>query len=58
MEPWSKADLHIHTTYSDGANSVVEIMEHIATRTDLRIIAITDHDTIAGALVARQEASA
>ena len=50
----SKADIHIHTTYSDGAADVAAILGHVAARTDLQVIAITDHDTIAGALQARQ----
>jgi predicted metal-dependent phosphoesterase TrpH len=53
---YSKADIHIHTTYSDGLASVAAILEHVARETDLRLIAITDHDTIAGALLARQVA--
>ncbi len=48
-----KADLHLHTSYSDGQPSVVELLDHIAARTDLTVIAITDHDTIAGAEVAQ-----
>ena len=55
---WSKADLHIHTTYSDGTASVASVLEHVATHTDLRMIAITDHDTITGALEARRLAPA
>lgn len=52
---WNKADLHIHTTYSDDATaSVEEILEYVATRTDLRVIAITDHDEIEGALKAQR----
>jgi predicted metal-dependent phosphoesterase TrpH len=53
----SKADLHIHTIHSDGTASVVALLEHVAARTDLRVIAITDHDTIAGALEARNLAA-
>lgn len=53
-QPWSKADLHIHTTYSDGYASVVDVLEHVATHTDLRLIAIADHDTIEGALEAHR----
>lgn len=41
-----KADLHIHTTHSDGAFSVAEI---IAMARNLDYIAITDHDTFSGA---------
>jgi hypothetical protein len=49
---YSKADLHLHTIYSDGTASVRALLEHVA-RTDLRVIAVTDHDTIAGALEAQ-----
>jgi predicted metal-dependent phosphoesterase TrpH len=45
----SKADLHIHTTASDGAATVPELLAYIAQKPDLRVIAITDHDSIAGA---------
>jgi len=45
----SKADLHIHTTASDGAATVPELLEYVAQKTNLRVIAITDHDSIAGA---------
>lgn len=52
---WNKADLHIHTTHSiDGTARVEEVLEHVATHTDLRVIAITDHDEINGALKARK----
>lgn len=56
--PWSKADIHIHTTCSDGTADVREVLEYVAHHTDLRVIAITDHDTIAGALEARRMADA
>ncbi|HEX9116844.1 MAG TPA: PHP domain-containing protein, partial [Anaerolineae bacterium] len=46
-----KADLHIHTTYSDGLGTVRAMLE-AASRTDLNVIAITDHDQIRGALEA------
>lgn len=50
---YSKADTHIHTTYSDGLLSPEDTVEIIARQTDLRVIAITDHDTAEGALVAQ-----
>lgn len=50
---YSKADIHIHTSYSDGLMTPEETVEFIATQTDLRVIAITDHDTTQGAILAR-----
>lgn len=52
-----KADLHIHTTASDGAlapNAVVRAAAHA----DFSLIAVTDHDTIAGLEEARAGALA
>lgn len=46
-----KADLHIHTTASDGRLSPAQVV-HAAAQTDLDVIAITDHDTIDGYLEA------
>ncbi len=49
------ADLHIHTVYShDGTCSVPAILKHVADRTDLHVIAITDHDTTRGVFEAMQ----
>jgi hypothetical protein len=51
----SKADLHIHTNYSkDAFPEVEEVLAYAASKTDLRVIAITDHDAIEGALKARR----
>jgi hypothetical protein len=50
---YSKADTHMHTTYSDGLMSPEATVEFIASQTDLRVIAITDHDTAEGAFVAQ-----
>lgn len=44
-----KADLHIHTTASDGLLDPRDVVEYAATQTDLDVIAITDHDTLEGA---------
>lgn len=38
-------DLHIHTSYSDGTDSVRELLEN-AERKKLEVISITDHDQI------------
>ena len=49
-----KADMHLHTLYSDGTASVQAVLDHVETRTDLDVIAITDHERIDGALRARE----
>lgn len=49
-----KADLHIHSNHSDGRPSIEEILDFVQNKTDLDVIAITDHDTIDGALHARE----
>lgn len=48
-----QADLHLHTTASDGVGTVEEVLAFAQQRTDLDVIAVTDHDTIEGALRAR-----
>ncbi|HMA37660.1 MAG TPA: PHP-associated domain-containing protein [Chloroflexia bacterium] len=47
------ADLHMHTCHSDGVPTVRALLDHVALHTRLDVIALTDHDTIAGALEAR-----
>lgn len=54
---WSKADLHIHSTQSDGLATPSEIVAYAATQTDLKIIAVTDHNTIEGGLRALDAAA-
>jgi hypothetical protein len=49
-----KADLHIHTRDGDGLDSVEAILEHVETRTDLDVVAITEHDSLETALRARE----
>lgn len=56
MQRISKADLHIHTLASDGTASVEEVLARVAT-SDLRVVAITDHDTIDGARQAQRLAA-
>lgn len=48
-----KADVHMHSTYSDGSATIEEILNHVERNTDLDVIAITDHDVIEGSLRAR-----
>jgi predicted metal-dependent phosphoesterase TrpH len=50
---WNRADLHLHTTYSDGSAAPAELLAHAA-RNDLRVIAVTDHDEIEGAFEAHK----
>jgi hypothetical protein len=47
MTTLSQIDLHLHTTCSDGTLSPQELVEEAARRR-LRVIAVTDHDSIAG----------
>ena len=49
---WSVADLHCHTDCSDGVVTSGEILE-IAKSRGIRVIAITDHDMVHGALGAQ-----
>lgn len=49
-----KADVHIHSVFSDGDEKIENILEYVERRTDLDVIAISDHDTIEGALKARE----
>lgn len=45
----NRADLHIHTTFSDGLLEPEDAINYAVTRTNLRVIAITDHNTLDGA---------
>src|SRR2546430_6404874 len=51
-----RADLHMHTTASDGWPSPQELVDY-ARATRLNVIAVTDHDTIEGALRAADHAA-
>ena len=50
-----RADLHLHTTASDGRYTAAQILD-LAHRSGLAAVAITDHDTMAGAIAARAAA--
>lgn len=49
-----KADMHIHTLYSDGTAGVRQVLDWVERETDLDLIAITDHERVDGALRARE----
>ena len=49
------ADLHVHTTHSDGVCSPGEVVR-AASGVGLAALAVTDHDTVSGVAVARPEA--
>lgn len=53
--PRTGADLHVHTTHSDGVCSPCEVV-NAAARAGLAAVAITDHDTVSALAVARPEA--
>lgn len=54
--PAGGADLHVHTTHSDGVCSPCEVVI-AAAGVGLSAVAITDHDTVSAAAVARPEAA-
>lgn len=43
----TKFDLHLHSNYSDGSDSVSDLLNNI-TKSGIKIFALTDHDTVAG----------
>lgn len=43
----AKGDFHLHSTYSDGRKTPAELAE-IAHRNGLRVMALTDHDSLEG----------
>src|SRR5947207_14379908 len=51
-----RADLHLHTTCSDGTYAPAQIVE-LARRCGLSALAITDHDTLAALPAARAAAA-
>ena len=50
-----RADLHVHTTHSDGNYTPAQVVE-LARRAGLAAVAVTDHDAVGGVAVARQAA--
>ncbi|PDW04380.1 CehA/McbA family metallohydrolase [Candidatus Viridilinea mediisalina] len=53
-QSYGMADLHLHTNYSsDGSTTVPELLARAAAL-NLQVVAVTDHDTIAGAREAQR----
>lgn len=52
-ERLGRADLHVHTLASDGTSGIDEILAFVEERTDLDVLAISDHERIDAAVAAR-----
>ena len=48
------ADLQVHTSFGDGMVDARAIFERVEATTDLDLLAVTDHDDVGGALLARE----
>lgn len=48
------ADLHIHTALGDGMAEIPELLDYVQQKTDLDVIAITEHDDLRAAFAARE----
>jgi predicted metal-dependent phosphoesterase TrpH len=48
-----RADLHVHTLASDGTSGIADILDFVERRTNLDVVAITDHERVDAALAAR-----
>jgi hypothetical protein len=49
-----RADLHIHTAIGDGMADIREVLDYVEEKTNLDVIAVTEHDNIKGAHAARE----
>src|SRR5947199_16171 len=49
-----KADLHLHTALGDGLPELPELLAYVEERTDLDVIAVTEHDQLAAATRLRE----
>jgi predicted metal-dependent phosphoesterase TrpH len=54
LEGWGRADLQIHSDAGDGMASAEEIFDLVERRAEFDVVAITDHDDIEGAMIARE----
>ena len=48
----TRADLHVHSSASDGTDPPAEVVRRAA-QAGLDVVALTDHDTVAGQAEAR-----
>ncbi|MCI0856238.1 MAG: hypothetical protein J4N98_06085, partial [Chloroflexi bacterium] len=48
------ADLHIHTALGDGMAEIPEVLAYVEEQTDLSVIAVTEHDDLRAAELARE----
>jgi predicted metal-dependent phosphoesterase TrpH len=53
IEMRGMADLHMHSTYSDGVHPIEQMLAYAQEQSKLDVIAITDHNEIEGSLRAR-----
>lgn len=51
---FGQADLQIHTAHGDGMADAHALLEHVEQRSDLDVLAVTDHDDVEGALIVRE----
>lgn len=51
---FSRADLHVHSTFSDGTATPEDVLNYYALHSKVKVFSITDHDTIDGALHAKR----
>ncbi|MSQ09481.1 MAG: PHP domain-containing protein [Dehalococcoidia bacterium] len=51
------ADLHTHTSFTDGMMDVRQLMDHAEEHTALDVLAVTDHDDLQAGYVARDLAA-
>ncbi len=48
------ADLHVHSACGDGMATIEEILAYADQKTDLSVVAVTDHDELKGGALARE----
>ena len=54
IQRFGRGDLQTHTAFGDGMADALTLLDYVETCTDLDVIAVTDHDDVGGALLARE----